>query len=420
MRGIGFLGIAFALGLALRPEGASALPSFAQAYHVDCSACHSMVPALNAYGRYVQSTHFGALDPTVLKGSVPLVVRESISYRSTAGLSRLAPRDTVTYANLSFTMVGAISKYVTYRLEQSVYSNNISGGSLGHTWLSYNRLMNGSGHLIIGKFDPPAPSAFSYWGDMSGFSSATIGAGQHSYNLGSQRWGAGFSYVPTDYAKHPYRAEIAWVGNSPSLLNASAFDASNPYAPGGKGSDRAFQYQLAWARPDNPVEVGVYGASGTYVLANGYRDPIDRYGAFGLYAQRDPDQHFPGVIAFYQRTNDSNIGPGKASNQLVQAATTWSYGLEVDQPFFGGNVMLGIRPVEFLGGLQASKSGYDVLGTAHPHFGTFDLLVRDPKFSPYLWLTAESAVSAASNAPFGQPVWRLGIKWASPVRGPIK
>ncbi len=420
MRGLRFVGFALVLGLALRPGGASALPSFAQAYHIDCSACHSMVPALNAYGRYIQSTHLGALDPTVLKGSFPLVVRESISYRSTGGLSRLAPQDKATYANLSFTMAGAIGKYVTYRLEQSVYSNNISGGSLGHTWVSYNRLMNGSGHLIVGKFDPPAPSAFSYWGDMTGFSSATIGVGQHSYNLGSQRWGVGFNYVPTDYAKHPYKVELGWVGNSPSLFNASAFDAANPYAPGGKGSDRAFQYQLAWARPDNPVEVGVYGALGTYILANGYKDPVDRYGALGFYAQRDPDQRFPGVMAFYQRTHDSNVGPGKASEHLVQAATAWSYGFEVDQPFFGGNVMLGVRPVEFLGGLQASKTGYDVAGTARPHFGAFDLLIRDPKLSPYLWLTAESAVSAASNASFGQPVWRVGIKWASPVRGPIK
>jgi len=48
------------LSLAQRPRIAAALPTFAQAYQVDCSVCHSMVPALNAYGRYVQSTAFAA------------------------------------------------------------------------------------------------------------------------------------------------------------------------------------------------------------------------------------------------------------------------------------------------------------------------------------------------------------------------
>lgn len=50
---------AFVLGIALWPQTVLALPTLAQAYHVDCSACHSFVPALNAYGRYIQSTAFG-------------------------------------------------------------------------------------------------------------------------------------------------------------------------------------------------------------------------------------------------------------------------------------------------------------------------------------------------------------------------
>jgi len=55
-----------------------------------------------------------------------------------------------------------------------------------------------------------------------------------------------------------------------------------------------------------------------------------------------------------------------------------------------------------------------VLTTAHPHFGAFNIVMRDPKFSPYLYLTLESAVAAASNATFGQPAWRAGLKYAAP------
>lgn len=40
-------------------QRAQAMPPFAQANAVDCSACHTMMPALNAYGRYIQRTAYG-------------------------------------------------------------------------------------------------------------------------------------------------------------------------------------------------------------------------------------------------------------------------------------------------------------------------------------------------------------------------
>ncbi|MBV9438853.1 MAG: hypothetical protein JOZ24_02555, partial [Candidatus Eremiobacteraeota bacterium] len=60
-RSIVAAGVVSATGLTLlvcgwNTQTADALPTFAQAYGVDCSACHTSIPALNAYGRYVQST----------------------------------------------------------------------------------------------------------------------------------------------------------------------------------------------------------------------------------------------------------------------------------------------------------------------------------------------------------------------------
>jgi mono/diheme cytochrome c family protein len=373
-----------------------------------------MVPALNAYGRYVQSTAFGALDPGTMKRAVPLLFREAITYRSTGKLDAKAAQDKYTYASLSVNLVGVLNKYISYRMEQSLYSNNVGGGNVGHFWVSYNQLFHGDGHLVVGKIDPPAPPAFSYWQDMSGFSSASIGVGQHAYNLSGERWGIGFNYVPQDYQKHSYRIQTAYVGNGPSVLDASAFSTTNPLGPTGAGSDKAFQYRAAWARPDRPVEAGVYGAVGSDILLPGFAGPIDHYSATGVYAQRDPVKAFPGLLVFYQQTHDANIGPGAASAHLNQGAISRAFALEVDEAFFKGNVMLGIRPVEYLGGLQASKTGFDVLTTAHPHFGAFDIVIRDPKLSPYLYLTLESAVAAASNATFGQPAWRAGLKYAAP------
>lgn len=401
--------------LSLWPHPALALPTFAQAYHMDCSACHTMVPALNAYGRYVQATAFGALDPTLMKKALPLVVRESVSYRSTGKLERTEPAYKATYVNLSVNLVGVLSKVISYRLEQTLYSNNLGGGSTGHFWVADNQLFAGNGHLIVGKFDMPAPPAFSYWSDASGFSSGSVTVGQHAYNLGGERWGIGFNYVPMNYEKQPYKVQLAYVGNSPSMYNSTVWSSTNPYAPYQSGSDKAFAYKAAFARPDNPIEAGVYGSAGTYILGGGYVNPVDDYQALGVYAQRDPVKAFPGLLAFYQRTSDSNVGPGKAAQALTQSATSWEYAFELDESLFKGDVMLGIRPVEYIGGLQASKNGYDTSTTAHPHYGTFDLVARDPQFTPYLYLELESAVAGASNAPFGQPAWRASLKWASPL-----
>ena len=335
------------LGLALLllwPRPASALPTFAQAYGIDCSACHTMVPALNAYGRYIQSTAFGALDPAVLKRVIPIVVRESVSYRSTGKLDKLEPADKWTFGNLSVNLVGLLGKTFSYRLEQSLYSNNVSGGNTGHFWVSYNQIFGGDGHLVVGKFDPPAPPAFSYWQDMSGFSSSSIAVGQHAYQLGGQRWGVGFNYVPSGYTTTPFKAQLAYLGNSPPMYNSSTFDSNNPYTPGGAGSDKAFQYKVAWARPDRPVEAGVYGAVGTYILSNGYVNPVDNYNAVGGYVQVDPSKGLPGVLFFYQQTTDSSVGPGRASQSLNQGATSWAWAIEFDESILNGDVMFGIRP----------------------------------------------------------------------------
>jgi hypothetical protein len=374
-----------------------------------------MIPALNARGRYFQSTALGALDPTAMKRVFPMVVREAVSYRSTGKLDKNEPQDKYTFGNLSLNLVGVLGDNLTYRFEQTFYSNDISGGTTGHFWVAYHQLLHGDGHLRVGKFDAPAAPAFAYWQDMSGFSTPSIVVGQHGYQLAGDRWGAEFDYVPVNYAKQPYKVQLAYVANPTVMVNSSTFDISNPYQRGSAGSDKAFQYKVAYARPDKPIEAGVYGAVGSYILSTGYLNPIDNYNAIGVYAQRDPVKSMPGVLVFYQTTNDSNVGPGKASQQLVQSATSWAAAVEVDESLFNGDVMVGVRPVEYTAGLQASNSGLDVLMTAKPHYGVFDIIARDPKISPYLYLTMESAVAAASNAPNGIPTWRVALKWAGPL-----
>jgi mono/diheme cytochrome c family protein len=150
-------------------------------------------------------------------------------------------------------------------------------------------------------------------------------------------------------------------------------------------------------------------------LSNGYAHPVDSYRATGVYAQRDPVGNVPGVLVFYQQTYDGNVGPGDGSKPLQQSARSHAFALELDESILHGDVMFGIRPVEYLSGLQASSSGPDTLKTAQPHYGAFDIIARDPKFSPYLYAIFESGIGAASDAPYGQPAWTAQLRWAGPL-----
>src|SRR5664279_5142417 len=86
---LGALGAAAAgllvAGLLAKPTASVAMPTFAQAYGVPCSACHTQVPLLNANGRYIQRTGYGSLDRQVLARSLPVWIDASTNYDSSAG-----------------------------------------------------------------------------------------------------------------------------------------------------------------------------------------------------------------------------------------------------------------------------------------------------------------------------------------------
>ena len=65
--------------LAMR-RPAAAMPNFAQAYGIKCSECHVQIPALNAYGRYVQRTGYAGLNPHVLQRESPVWLDYPVSY----------------------------------------------------------------------------------------------------------------------------------------------------------------------------------------------------------------------------------------------------------------------------------------------------------------------------------------------------
>jgi hypothetical protein len=284
-----------ALGFLLIACGsASAMPNFAQAYGVQCSVCHTQVPALNAYGRYVQRTGYAALDPHVLRREYPLWIDASANY------SEQTPNAAVWQGgNVAIHADGAVANDWTYHVQQWLVQGNQPGG-LDTMWVSYNNLFNRSGHLFVGKVEEPAPSPLSQWFDLTGFASAEMTVGEHAYEVDANRWGAKFAFV-----RKSLDAEVAYT------TAGSDLDGVNDF---GNDTDKTLQYRLADASPTQPLEFGYYGSRGSFPLPEG---GTDQYHTNAFYVQRDPVGHVPGVLATYQMAYDANPGlgaPAAASN----------------------------------------------------------------------------------------------------------
>ena len=328
------------------------MPPFAQAYSVDCSVCHTEVPALNAHGRYVQRSGYDVLDHSVLKRSLPLWVGINPSYDSQD--PNQPPR--TRFGNIAVHAVGVAGDF-SYHVQQWLQQNNMAG-TLDTAWFAYNNLFHRNGHLFLGKIETPAPSPFSQWFDLSGISSAEMTVGEHQYQLDANRWGSRFSYVHGSFD-----GEVAWLGGI---------------------GDKTLQWKLAWADPNRPLEVGAFGSRGSFQLAEG---GADQYRSLAFYVQRDPRFGVPGVFAVEQSTFDGNPGAGAA------AAAGNAGTFELYDTFLRGKALLGLRK-EFTNdglGTQAQSGNvdleYHLARFVHLYFETYMAQHSRPGYRYMIWWT---------------------------------
>ena len=365
--------------LALSRAPASAMPNFAQAYGVDCSKCHTTVPALNSYGRFVQRSQYGYLDGPVLKKALPLWVGYQANYDSQAG----AP-DThkVIWGNVAVHADGIVADDWAYHVQQWLKSDN-QGGGLDTAWVSYNGVFKHNGYVEIGKLEVPAPSPYSMFFEIAPFATPEVTVGEHTYQLDANRWGAKIGYLHA-----PISIDAAYVGSDADLNGAT------DYVP---GNGKSLQYRVAMMRPKNPLEVGVYGATGTFPISDGL---TDRFSALAGYLQRDPTRGVPGVLLVYQTTHDSYPMAGATA-----PANGHGYTVDVYQPIFRDKVVVGFR----------RELTDDGMGTIN-HFGNIDVTVQIAK---YLRLYAEAGLSPSNPGNgvdrVGTPAWRAFIWWTMPV-----
>ena len=373
------------------PTRTEAMPPFAQAYGLKCSACHTMVPLLNAYGRYVQRTGYASLDRHVLARAIPLWIGESLNSDSTAGAGSGTPRNS--FGNLALHAVGYASPDITYHAQQFITAADQSGG-VDTLWVTYNNVFHHEGHLFVGKILNPAPSAYGQNFELDGPHASSTAVGEHDWGATyGNRWGTRLAYVHS-----ALDAEAGYY------LTAFDLNGATNFAPG----DKTFQWKLAYALPTKPYEFGLFGSSGSIPVST--NSGLDRYHSTAAFVQIDPGLNGrPGALAVYQAEFDDNPGIGPSTLAL---GPTHSRGasFELYEPLLRGGVVVSLRH-------DFNDSGPGGLVT---NGNALNLAFNVPRFS-YLHgyleanIGANSALAGASNG----PTWK-SMLWLTLPISPVK
>lgn len=380
-RATGAIALAFVatfLFVTVRPS--QAMPPFAQAYGMNCEVCHTAVPALNAYGRYVQRTGYASLDPATIHRADPIWLGETLFYDS----QDAAMPHQIQTGNLALHAAGYLGKDWTFHAHQWITQANQSGGT-DTLWLTYNNLLHRDGHLFIGKILDAVPSPYSQWSELNGFATLSVASGEHAWQFGANRWGTKFSYTHQAVV-----AEVAYLGPGGNLNNATDFS---------NATDKSLDWRFAWAPPTVPFEFGVYGSQGVLPISDG---TVDKYHGVGFYGQMDPMGRMPGLFAVYQVGHDPNAGAG------LGASTSKAFSIDAYEPFFNQRVMLGTRQ-------DYADDGFG----NHTHSTNADL-----EWLAVRQVSDRNATGLVFNAealmvPGGGPDWKYQL-WYVTTIGPLK
>lgn len=301
---------------AVRPT--AAMPPFAQAYGMDCEVCHTVTPALNAYGRYVQRTGYSSLDAATIHRANPIWIGVNPFYDTRDA----AQPHIVQWGNVALHGAGYIGKDFTFHFHQWIYQFDQPGGT-DTVWLTYNNFLHRDGHLFVGKIEAPAPSPISQWTDLQGFLAPSYVVGEHAYPFGNNSWGTKFAYT------HSWlTAEVAYMGPAGNINTATDFGLLN-------GTDKRFQWRVVDSLGYKPVEVGLFGGNGVFQVSDGL---VDRYHGEAAYAELDPQNGLPGALVIYQRGFDSHPVGGVDGSARSHALST-----ELFEPFAHHHAMLAVR-----------------------------------------------------------------------------
>lgn len=175
-----WLAIGFCAAVIVLGTPASAIPLFAQRYHLQCGACHSVLPELNAFGN--QFRNRGYQLPIKRHGTTLFAIRYQLEYDKTpaAGTRRYTPGGVL----LSNADLGAVSAFLHYNLG--------AGGGPSGAYLAYlaNYNRHTKGLYRAGLFELPlAQSPGQRLDDLSGYGYYGTRVGLNDLTLAAPRLG---------------------------------------------------------------------------------------------------------------------------------------------------------------------------------------------------------------------------------------
>lgn len=162
-------------------DRAQAIPLFAQRYRLQCSACHTVLPELNAFGRSFRAHGYRLALPK--HGTTGIALRYQLEYERdpSPGSRRFSPGG-VLLSNADF---GAVSAFVHYNLG--------AGGGPSGLFLGYLATYNAHTQSLYraGLFELPlAQSPGQRLDDLQQYGYYGIHVGLNDLSLASPRWGA--------------------------------------------------------------------------------------------------------------------------------------------------------------------------------------------------------------------------------------
>lgn len=245
----------------LGPGVARAIPVFANGQGgVSCQLCHTAVPQLNRYGRYLLATNFsrGLNKHLQMLGNR----RDPIAVELTANASHpsLPMLPSVTSDVDQFLSAGFLGSSVSYFASMPVVSGGFPSKSVDQVWVAFNGFSHDTGSLQIGRFATPM---FAPWMSqslsLSGYGIASLPVGMNASTISDNRWGLSYTQL----------------GHLGTVANVSYLR--------GAGEGAAWTGSWQYISPESRFSGGVAAMSGYYPLPSGARDRYERATALVAY-----------------------------------------------------------------------------------------------------------------------------------------
>ncbi len=315
---------------------ALAIPVFANGQGgVACGLCHTAVPHLNSYGRYVLMVNFSRGFNKHLQMMQNRSLPVALEVTANASNPPVPMLPGIYSGLVQFLSGGFIGPKVSYFASIPVASGGFPADSIDQLWAAYNGFSHGNGSLQIGKFPTPI---FAPWTSqslsLSGYGPARLQVGLNGSTLADNRWGASYTQV----GRSGLIGNVSYVGGSGPIERA--------FHTAGEGV--AWTGSVQYLSPEARWSGGIAGLTGSYPLPSGAKDRYAREAALVSYSG---DRYELMAMGIAGRDNNPNDGASpSASSHGVSLETIYSplSWMHVDLRYEHTNDGLGSSTVNYV------------------------------------------------------------------------